>query len=96
MAGYVTDIEKATLENADYQRVLFTGRNMQLVLMTLRPGEDGKKTHNDQGSTRPTLCQRMARASGTATKADEAAQHRTTKRRRCMLESRLRARSSVG
>ena len=48
MAGYVTDIEKATLENEDYRRVLFTGRNMQLVLMTLRPGEEiGKETHEE-------------------------------------------------
>jgi mannose-6-phosphate isomerase-like protein (cupin superfamily) len=46
MAGYVTDIEKATLENEDYRRVLFTGRNTQLVLMTLRPGEEiGKEIH---------------------------------------------------
>lgn len=48
MAGYVTDIEKATLENDDYRRVLFTGRNMQLVLMTLRPGEEiGNETHEE-------------------------------------------------
>jgi len=46
MAGYVTDIEKATLENENYRRVLFTGQNLQLVLMTLRPGEEiGKETH---------------------------------------------------
>jgi mannose-6-phosphate isomerase-like protein (cupin superfamily) len=40
MKGYVTNIERATLENQDYRRVLFTGRNTQLVLMTLRPGEE--------------------------------------------------------
>ena len=27
MTGYVTNIEKDTLENEDYRRVLFTGRN---------------------------------------------------------------------
>jgi mannose-6-phosphate isomerase-like protein (cupin superfamily) len=46
MKGYVTNIERATLENQDYRRVLFTGRNTQLVLMTLRPGEEiGLETH---------------------------------------------------
>ena len=46
MKGYITNIERATLENQDYRRVLFTGRNTQLVLMTLRPGEEiGLETH---------------------------------------------------
>ena len=40
MAGYVTNIERDTLENGDYRRVLFTGKNTQLVLMTLQPGEE--------------------------------------------------------
>ena len=40
MSGYVTNIERDTLENEDYRRVLFTGLNTQLVLMTLRPGEE--------------------------------------------------------
>lgn len=40
MPGYVTDIERDTIENEDYRRVLFTGKYMQLVLMTLRPGEE--------------------------------------------------------
>ena len=48
MAGYVTNIEKDTLENKDYRRVLYTGRNMQLVLMTLQPGEEiGLETHDE-------------------------------------------------
>ena len=46
MTGYVTNIERETLKNEDYRRVLFTGPNTQLVLMTLRPGEDiGLETH---------------------------------------------------
>ena len=40
MKGYVTNIERDTLANAYYRRVLFTGRNTQLVLMTLQPGEE--------------------------------------------------------
>lgn len=48
MAGYITDIERDTLENTDYRRVLFTGRNTQLVLMTLQPGEEiGLETHEE-------------------------------------------------
>ncbi len=47
MAGYVTDIEKDTIANEDFRRVVFTGPNTQLVLMTLRPGEDiGLETHD--------------------------------------------------
>ena len=46
MKGYVTDIENATLENTDFRRVLYTGRNSQLVLMSLRPNEEiGEEVH---------------------------------------------------
>jgi mannose-6-phosphate isomerase-like protein (cupin superfamily) len=46
MHGYVTDIERDTIANDDFRRVLFTGPNTQLVLMTLRPGEEiGLETH---------------------------------------------------
>lgn len=48
MTGYVANIETATLENEDYRRVLFTGRNIQLVLMTLQPGEEiGAEVHEE-------------------------------------------------
>lgn len=44
--GYVTNIERDTLSNEDYRRVVFTGRNAQLVLMNLRPGEEiGREIH---------------------------------------------------
>ena len=47
MKGYITDIERDTLGNADYRRVLFTGPNLQLVLMTLQPGEEiGREAHD--------------------------------------------------
>lgn len=47
MSGYVTNIERDTLANDDYRRVLFTGQNTQLVLMSLRPGEEiGVETHS--------------------------------------------------
>lgn len=48
MSGYVTNIEKDTLANEDFRRVLFTGPHTQLVLMTLQPGEDiGLERHDD-------------------------------------------------
>ncbi|MEP7214065.1 MAG: cupin domain-containing protein [Acidobacteriota bacterium] len=47
MAGYVTDIEKKSLENKYFREVLFTGEHCQLVVMSLNPGEDiGKETHH--------------------------------------------------
>jgi mannose-6-phosphate isomerase-like protein (cupin superfamily) len=49
MKGYVDNIEKATLANADFRRVLYTGKNLQLVLMTLPPGCDiGEEVHEDR------------------------------------------------
>jgi mannose-6-phosphate isomerase-like protein (cupin superfamily) len=46
--GFVTDIERDTLENQDYRRVLFTGRNTQLVLMSVMPGDEiGLETHEE-------------------------------------------------
>lgn len=48
--GFKTNIEKKTLENENFRKVLYTGENIQLVLMTLKGGEDiGEETHeNDQ------------------------------------------------
>jgi len=46
--GYVDNIEQETLQNENYRKVLFTGPNMQLVLMTLQPGEDiGMEVHEE-------------------------------------------------
>lgn len=48
MAGYVTDIEKATKENEYFRKVLFTAGHSQLVVMTLKPGEEiGLEVHHD-------------------------------------------------
>ncbi|MGH6898043.1 MAG: cupin domain-containing protein [Geminicoccaceae bacterium] len=49
MIGYVDDIEKATKGNDDFRRVLYTGAHLQLVLMTLQPGEEiGEERHQDR------------------------------------------------
>jgi mannose-6-phosphate isomerase-like protein (cupin superfamily) len=48
MVEHVIDIERETLANEDYRRVLFTGRHLQLVLMTIRPHEEiGAETHDE-------------------------------------------------
>src|SRR5215217_3482087 len=48
MKGYVDNIERATLANEDFRRVIYTGKNLQLVLMTLPPGCDiGAEVHED-------------------------------------------------
>lgn len=51
MKGFHSNIEKATLENNYFRKVLYTAKNSQLVLMSLRPQEEiGLETHleNDQ------------------------------------------------
>lgn len=46
MKGYVTNIEAATLENSFFRKVLFTTENVQLVVMSLAPGEEiGEEVH---------------------------------------------------
>ena len=46
MKGFKSNIEKDTLSNSNFRRVLYTGKNSQLVLMNLRPGEEiGEETH---------------------------------------------------
>jgi len=47
--GYCDNIEQRTVENEDFRRVLYTGHNLQLVLMTLQPGEEiGEEVHEDR------------------------------------------------
>ena len=47
MKGYVSNIEEAARENADYRRVLYTAKNSQLVLMSLKAGEEiGEEVHH--------------------------------------------------
>jgi mannose-6-phosphate isomerase-like protein (cupin superfamily) len=51
MKGFSIDIEKATLENNNFRKVLYTAKYSQLVLMSLKPGEEiGMEVHenNDQ------------------------------------------------
>jgi mannose-6-phosphate isomerase-like protein (cupin superfamily) len=46
MREYVGPIEKQTLENTYFRRVLYTGKHAQLVVMCLGPGEEiGDEVH---------------------------------------------------
>jgi len=47
MQGYVANIEKITEENNKFRQVLYTAKNSQLVVMSLKPGEEiGEETHD--------------------------------------------------
>jgi len=48
LKGYVVVIEKETKKNTDFRRVLYTGKHSQLVLMSIKPGEEiGEETHEN-------------------------------------------------
>jgi mannose-6-phosphate isomerase-like protein (cupin superfamily) len=48
MKGYNANIEKETLENENFRKVLYTGKHCQLVLMSLKPNEEiGMEIHTD-------------------------------------------------
>lgn len=48
MKGFNTNIEKDTLENSNFRKVLYTGKHCQLVLMSLKPMEEiGMEVHTD-------------------------------------------------
>ena len=48
MKGFKSNIEKDTLENKNFRKVLYTGKHLQLVLMSLNIGEDiGAEIHPD-------------------------------------------------
>lgn len=47
MKGFKSNIEKDTLSNSNFRRVLYTGKSSQLVLMNLKPGEEiGEEVHD--------------------------------------------------
>ena len=49
MKGFVDNIEKLTEENDLFRKVLYTGHNLQLVLMAIPAGEEiGAEVHDDR------------------------------------------------
>ena len=48
MKGYIQNIEEVTKENSNFRKVLYTAKHSQLVVMSLKPGEDiGTEVHDD-------------------------------------------------
>jgi mannose-6-phosphate isomerase-like protein (cupin superfamily) len=48
MKGFNANIEKDTIENTNFRKVLYTGKHSQLVLMSLKPKEEiGMEVHPD-------------------------------------------------
>ena len=48
MKGFVANIEKETLGNGNFRKVLYTGKHSQLVLMSLKPREEiGMEVHEE-------------------------------------------------
>jgi mannose-6-phosphate isomerase-like protein (cupin superfamily) len=48
MKGFKSNIEKDTMENKNFRKVVYTGKRLQLVLMSLKAGEEiGEETHQD-------------------------------------------------
>ncbi len=48
MKGFVDNIESLTLNNENFRKVIYTAKNSQLVVMSLKPNEDiGLEVHND-------------------------------------------------
>lgn len=48
MKGFCNNIEKETLENNNFRKVLYTSKHSQLVLMSLKPNEEiGMEVHED-------------------------------------------------
>lgn len=47
MKGYIENIEKESIENNNFRKVVYTAKHSQLVLMSLQPGEDiGEEVHD--------------------------------------------------
>lgn len=47
MKGFFGNIEELTKENENFRKVLYTAQGMQLVLMSLKPGEEiGGEVHD--------------------------------------------------
>lgn len=46
--GFVSNIELEAVENPNFRKVMYTGENLQLVLMSLNVGEEiGEEIHED-------------------------------------------------
>ena len=48
MKGFIDNIQALTEKNSDFRHVLYTSKNLQLVLMAIQAGEEiGEETHKE-------------------------------------------------
>jgi mannose-6-phosphate isomerase-like protein (cupin superfamily) len=46
MKGYIVNLQEATTKNTKFRQVLYTAKHCQLVLMSIKPGEEiGEEVH---------------------------------------------------
>jgi len=46
MKGFQSNIERDSLKNENFRKVIYSGKHLQVVLMSLKPGEEiGLETH---------------------------------------------------
>src|SRR5665647_1233887 len=46
MKGFKSNIERDSLKNENFRKVIYSGKHLQVVLMSLKPGEEiGLETH---------------------------------------------------
>lgn len=49
MQGFIGDIENLTVKNSNFRHVLYTGKNIQLVLMAIQSKDEiGEEVHEDR------------------------------------------------
>jgi hypothetical protein len=69
MKGFVDNIEKLTEDNDLFRRVLYTGHNLQLVLMAIQPGDEiarrSTTTATSSSASRPAPARSKSTASRT-------------------------------
>ena len=58
MKGFVQDIEEATVKNEAFRRVVYTAKNCQLVVMSLKPAEEirAEVHHLERSASKRTEC----------------------------------------
>ncbi len=72
MKGYIKNIEKETIENDNFRKVLYTGNYSQLVVMSLEPKQDiGDEIHGLDQFIRIEQGEGMAIFDGVETKIED-------------------------
>ena len=72
MKGYVANIDQETVRNRNFRKVLFTAKHHQLVVMSLKPGEDiGMEKHDVDQFIRVEKGRGVVEMNGTTSRIQE-------------------------